>query len=339
MEQKFVLVIHGGAGTILKTHMTPEKEAAYSKALEQALLSGYQILKNGGTSLDAVVAAAIVLEDSPLFNAGKGSVFTSEGKNELDASIMDGKTLKAGAVAGVTNVKNPIMAAKAVMDKSDHVMMIGSGAEQFAKEQGLEIVDHEYFYTEERWQSLMRLREQDSTQMELDHDSTTNAEQEVLLKHAGNNDHKYGTVGAVALDIHGDLAAATSTGGMTNKRFGRVGDAPIIGAGTYAKNATCAVSCTGWGEFFIRLSVAKTVSDLMEYKNLTVTEATEELILGQLPDLGGDGGLIAVDNNGNIAMPFNTEGMYRGHIKSDGKAVVEIYKTSPSPSFKGEGND
>lgn len=326
MEKKFVLAIHGGSGTILKKNMTPGKEAACIKALEEALQAGYHILENGGTSLDAVVAAGILLENSPLFNAGKGSVFTSEGRNELDASIMDGKTLKAGSVAGVTNVKNPIMAARAVMDKSDHVMMIGSGAEQFAKEQGLEIVDQGYFYIEERWQSLMRLRAQDPTKMELDHASTNNDEQEVLLKQTGNNDHKFGTIGAVALDIHGNLAAATSTGGMTNKRFGRVGDTPIIGAGTYAKNATCAVSCTGWGEFFIRLSVAKTVSDLMEYRNLSLKEATEELILKQVPELGGDGGVIAVDKNGNIALPFSTEGMYRAFKKSDGEAIVKIYK-------------
>jgi L-asparaginase / beta-aspartyl-peptidase len=336
MEQKFVLVIHGGAGTILKKNMTPEKEKAYSKALEESLQAGYYVLRNGGTSLDAVVEAVKVLEESPLFNAGKGAVFTNEGKNELDASIMDGKTLKAGSVAGVTTIKNPIMAARAVMEKSDHVMMIGAGAEQFAEQQGLEMVDPGYFYTEERWQSLMRLKEQDSTKMELDHDSTTNDKEEAWLKQLGNKDHKYGTVGAVALDIHGNLAAATSTGGMTNKRFGRVGDAPIIGAGTYAKNASCAVSCTGWGEFFIRLCAAKTVSDLMEYKNFSVKESAEELIMKQVPELGGDGGLIAVDKNGNIAMPFNTEGMYRGYIKSDGKAVVEIYKTaSLNPSQGG----
>jgi len=326
MEQKFVLVIHGGAGTILKRNMTPEKEAAYNKALEEALQAGYTILKNGGSSLDAVEVAVKIMENSPLFNAGKGAVFTNEGRNELDASIMDGRNLKAGSVAGVTTIKNPITAARAVMEKSEHVMMIGPGAEKFAVQQKIETVEPRYFYTEERYQSLLRLKKQDSTKMELDHDSTTKETQEALLKQPGNRDHKYGTVGAVAVDMHGNLAAATSTGGMTNKRFGRVGDAPIIGAGTYAKNATCAVSCTGWGEFFIRLSVAKTVSDLMEYKNFSVKKATEELILKQVPELGGDGGLIAVDRNGNIAMPFNTEGMYRGYIKSDGKAVVKIYK-------------
>jgi len=326
MEQKFVLVIHGGAGTILKKNMTPEKEAAYNKALNEALQAGHAILKNGGTAMDAVVAAVKVMEDSPLFNAGKGAVFTNEGKNELDASIMDGSNLKAGSVAGVTTIKNPITAARAVMDKSEHVMMVGTGAEKFAKQQGVEVVDPAYFYTEDRRNSLMRLKKEDSTKMELDHDSTTKDNEEAMIKQPSNKDHKYGTVGAVALDVHGNLAAATSTGGMTNKRFGRVGDAPIIGAGTYAKNATCAVSCTGWGEFFIRLSVAKTVSDLMEYKNFSVKKATDELIMKQVPELGGDGGLIAVDKNGNVAMPFNTEGMYRGYIKNDGKAVVKIYK-------------
>ena len=326
MEEKFVLVIHGGAGTILKKNMTPEREAAYQKALNEALVTGYEILKNGGTALDAVEAAVRIMENSPLFNAGKGAVFTNEGKNELDASIMDGSNLKAGSVAGVTTIKNPITAARAVMEKSQHVMMIGPGAEKFAAENGLEIVDPGYFHTEDRWKALMRLKKQDSIKMELDHDSTTKNKQEALLQNPLARDDKFGTVGAVALDRKGNLAAATSTGGMTNKKFGRVGDAPIIGAGTYAKNATCAISCTGWGEFFIRLSVAKTVSDLMEYKGYSVKKASEELIMKQVPALGGDGGLIAVDKKGNIAMPFNTEGMYRGYIKSDGKAVISIYK-------------
>lgn len=319
----YVLVIHGGAGTILKKNMTPEKEKAYQEALQQSLQVGYAILSRGGTAMDAVEAAVRELEDSPLFNAGKGSVFTHEGKNELDAAIMNGKNLAAGSVAAVTTIRNPITAARAVMEKSDHVMMIGTGAEQFAKEKGLELVDPGYFYTEERWESLQRLLREDSTKMELDHDSTR---PEAAAEQPAHKDYKFGTVGAVALDRDGNLAAATSTGGMTNKKFGRVGDAPIIGAGTYADNATCAVSCTGWGEFFIRLCVAKTVSDLMEYKNYTLKKAVDVLIMEKVPQLGGDGGLIAVDKNGNIALPFNTEGMYRGYIRPDGKTVVEIYK-------------
>jgi beta-aspartyl-peptidase (threonine type) len=263
------------------------------------------------------------MEDSPLFNAGKGAVFTHEGINELDAAIMNGKTLAAGAIASVTTIKNPITAARVVMEKSEHVMMIGTGAERFAREKGLEIVEPQYFHTEERWNSLQRLLQQHSTKMELDHDSTR---QMLDVKQPGNHDSKYGTVGAVALDINGDLASATSTGGMTNKKYGRVGDAALIGAGTYANNATCAISCTGWGEYFIRLVVAKSVSDLMEYKNYSVKKASDVLILDKVPELGGDGGLIAIDKNGNIAMPFNTEGMYRGYIKRDGKAVVKIYK-------------
>ncbi|RPD51922.1 isoaspartyl peptidase/L-asparaginase family protein [Paracnuella aquatica] len=321
-NKKFTLVIHGGAGTILKKNMTPEKEQAYQLALNNALQAGYAILNKGGTALDAVEAAVRLMEDSPLFNAGKGAVFTNEGKNELDASIMDGKNLGAGAVASVTTIRNPITAARAVMEKSQHVMMVGSGAEKFAQQQGLVLVDPSYFYTEERWQGLLKVRAQDPDSVALDHGNKTTS----MLKQPGNRDDKYGTVGAVALDQHGNLAAATSTGGMTNKKFGRIGDAPIIGAGTYANNATCAVSCTGWGEFFIRLSVAKTVSDLMEYKGLSVQAATNDLIHKKVPALGGDGGLIAVDKSGNVAMPFNTEGMYRGYIKQDGKAVVQIYK-------------
>jgi L-asparaginase / beta-aspartyl-peptidase len=322
-RQNYVLVIHGGAGTILKRNMSPEKEKAYQEALQQALQAGHVILSKGGSALDAVEAAIRVMEDSPLFNAGKGAVFTNEGKNELDAAIMNGKTLAAGSVASVTTIKNPISAARAVMEKSEHVMMIGAGAEKFAKEKGLQIVDPSYFYTEDRWQSLQRLLKQAPAKVELDHDS---ARQLAQVRQPGNKDYKYGTVGAVALDMDGNLAAATSTGGMTNKKFGRVGDAPIIGAGTYANNVTCAISCTGWGEYFIRLVVAKSVSDLMEYKNYSLKKASDIMIMEKVPQLGGDGGLVAVDRNGNIAMPFNTEGMYRGYIKPDGKAVVKIYK-------------
>ncbi|MBL7708034.1 MAG: isoaspartyl peptidase/L-asparaginase [Chitinophagaceae bacterium] len=323
LRDKFVLVIHGGAGTILKSQMTPEKEKAYQEALNKALETGYAILKNGGSAMDAVEAAVRTMEDNPLFNAGKGAVFTNEGKNELDAAIMDGKTLAAGSVAGVTTIRNPITAARAVMEKSPHVMMTGKGAEKFAQQQGIEIVDPSYFYTEDRWKGLQRAKSEDSTKMQQDHTDTS---KKVSLRQPENKDYKYGTVGAVALDRHGNLAAATSTGGMTNKKFGRVGDAPIIGAGTYANNATVAISGTGWGEYFIRLVMAKSISDMMEFGKMKLKNAADEMIMKRLPALGGDGGLVAVDKNGNIAMPFCTEGMYRGYIKSDGKKEIRIYK-------------
>ena len=326
-KTKYVLVIHGGAGTILREQMTPQKEQAYKTALQLSLQKGYDILRKGGSSLDAVEAAVRVMEDSPLFNAGKGAVFTNEGKNEMDAAIMNGKTLEAGSVAGVTVIRNPITAARAVMEKTQHVMLIGPGAEKFAKDAGLEIVPPSYFYTEERWQGLQKVKAMDSTKTQLDHDAPASPQPKSGAKLGiENKDHKFGTVGAVALDKQGNLAAATSTGGMTNKKYGRVGDAPIIGAGTYANNATCAISCTGWGEYFIRLSVAKTVSDLVEYKGWPIEKAADELISKQVPALGGDGGLIAIDKNGNIAMPFNTAGMYRGAVTEDGKITVEIYK-------------
>jgi beta-aspartyl-peptidase (threonine type) len=323
LRDKFVLVIHGGAGTILKSQMTPEKEKAYQEALNKALETGYAILKNGGSAMDAVEAAVRTMEDNPLFNAGKGAVFTNEGKNELDAAIMDGKTLAAGSVAGVTTIRNPITAARAVMEKSPHVMITGKGAEKFAQQHGIEIVDPSYFYTEDRWKGLQRAKSEDSTKMQQDHTDTS---KKVSLRQPENKDYKYGTVGAVALDRHGNLAAATSTGGMTNKKFGRVGDAPIIGAGTYANNATVAISGTGWGEYFIRLVMAKSISDMMEFGKMKLKNAADEMIMKRLPALGGDGGLIAVDKNGNIAMPFCTEGMYRGYIKSDGKKEIRIYK-------------
>lgn len=315
--QKFVLVIHGGAGTILKSQMSPEKEKAYQDGLKQALQEGHRILAAGGSSLNAVEAVVKILENNPLFNAGKGAVFTSEGKNEMDAAIMDGKTLGAGSVASVTTIKNPITAARAVMEKSNHVMMMGSGAEKFAASVGIEIVDPSYFYTPERWKNLQDAKRQDSLKAAAGKSSSYQFE---------NKDYKFGTVGAVALDRYGNLAAATSTGGMTNKKYGRIGDAPIIGAGTYANNATCAVSCTGWGEYFIRLVVAKSISDMMEYKNMPVKEAADEMVMKKVPALGGDGGLIVLDNKGNFAMPFNTEGMYRGYIKEDGSFEIKIYK-------------
>jgi beta-aspartyl-peptidase (threonine type) len=314
MKDKFVLVIHGGAGTILKSQMTPEKEKAYTDAIQSSLQTGYKILQNGGTALDAVEACVKLLEDDPLFNAGKGAVFTNEGKNELDASVMDGKTLAAGAVAGVTTIKHPISAARAVMEKSSHVLMMGAGAEKFAKEQGIEIVDPSYFHTERRWNDLQRAKAADSMK------------KKSSLLQAENKADKYGTVGAVALDRHGNLAAATSTGGMNNKKFGRVGDSPIIGAGNYANNNTAAISGTGWGEYFIRLVMAKSVSDMMEFGKMSLKDAAHEMIMKRLPALGGDGGLIAVDKDGNIAMPFCTAGMYRGYILETGKSEVKIYR-------------
>jgi L-asparaginase / beta-aspartyl-peptidase len=340
MKDRFVLVIHGGAGTILKSQMSPEKEKAYTDALNAALEKGYAILKDGGTALDAVEASVRYMEDNPLFNAGKGAVFTNEGKNELDAAIMNGKTLAAGSVAGVTTIRNPISAARAVMEKSPHVMMAGRGAEQFAQENGLEIVDPSYFYTEDRWQGLQRAKAGEFKKVSSSLDSMNNRidkgtdslrkkinkPKPGALKQKENHDDKYGTVGAVALDRYGNLAAATSTGGMTNKRYGRIGDAPIIGAGTYANNNTAALSGTGWGEFYIRLVLAKSVSDMMEFGKFSLQKAADEMVMKRLPALGGDGGLIAVDKNGNIAMPFCTEGMYRGYVKSDGTKVVKIYK-------------
>ncbi len=317
---KYVMAIHGGAGTILKENMTPEKEAAYKAALTEALQTGYQQLKSGKSSLDAVEATIHIMEESPLFNAGKGAVFTHDGKNELDAAIMDGKTLAAGAVAGITTVRHPISAARAVMEKSEHVMLVGPGAEKFAQEAGLEIVSPKFFYTQERWDGLQKAIENDPAKSQLDHDGKTS-----LKLGIENIDNKFGTVGAVALDNNGNLAAGTSTGGMTNKKYGRVGDAPIIGSGTYANNITAAISCTGWGEFYIRNVVAYGISALMEYKGLPVAEAAQTM-LDKVAEMGGDGGLIALDKNGNVSLPFNTAGMYRGTVTEDGKIEIKIYK-------------
>ncbi len=314
----FAIVIHGGAGTILKKNMTSEKEAEYKAKLEEAIRMGHTILKNGGSSLDAVEKTINIMEDSPLFNAGKGAVFTNAGTNELDASIMDGKTLNSGASAGTKTVKNPINLARRIMDDSPHVMMAGDGADSYAKEQGLEIVSPEYFFTEGRLKSLERAK--DREKVELDHN-----DQKAAFYDADIKDSKYGTVGCVALDKHGNLAAGTSTGGMTNKRFGRVGDTPIIGAGTYANNATCAVSGTGWGEYFIRGTVAHDISAMMEYKGSTLEEASVEVIQKKLTNLGGTGGIIAVDKNGNMMMEFNTAGMYRATMNDKDELNIEIY--------------
>ncbi|HMI04336.1 MAG TPA: isoaspartyl peptidase/L-asparaginase [Pedobacter sp.] len=319
-QKKYVLVIHGGAGTILKKNMTAEKEAAYRKVLTQALQAGYAVIKDGKKSLDAVETAIRVMEDSPLFNAGKGSVFTNEGKNEMDAAIMDGSNLMAGSVAGVTTIKNPISAARAVMEKSEHVMMTGPGAEKFAKSSGVEIVSPDYFYTPERWEGLKKAKKEDSTKAILDHGNKKSGKLGTI-----NKDYKFGTVGAVALDKAGNLAAGTSTGGMTNKKFGRVGDAPIIGAGTYANNKTVAVSCTGWGEFYIRNVVAYDVSAMIEYGKANLQKAAQTAI-DKVGQLGGDGGLIALNVQGEMAMPFNTAGMYRAAITENGEVELLIYK-------------
>ena len=311
IKHKFALAIHGGAGTILKSNMTDEQEKAYKDIMSEVLNAGYKILNEGSSSVDAVQKCINIMEDSPLFNAGKGAVFTADGKNELDASIMEGKTLNAGAVAGVSHIKNPIDLARLVMEKSPHVLLAREGAESFAVEQGIELVEEKYFFTEKRWKQL-----QDKKVKE-------NQEQSELLK---NISDKFSTVGVVALDKNGNLAAGTSTGGMTYKKFGRVGDSPIIGAGTYANNKTCAISATGHGEYFMRGLIAYDVSALMEYKGMTLKEAAEMVIHTKLTEMGGTGGIIAMDANGHIVMPFNTEGMYRGYIYEDGNPKVLIYK-------------
>ena len=310
-------IIHGGAGTITRASMTPEREKAYRAKLEEAVMAGYKALQEGKSSLDAVEIAIRMLEDSPLFNAGKGAVFTNDGRNELDSSIMNGKTLAAGAVAGLHKVKNPITLARAVMEKSPHVMMVGGGAEKFALEQKIELVDEKYFWTQDRWDSLQRVLQQEKEKA---------AGKKVSQDVSKLPVNKFGTVGAVALDKNGDLAAGTSTGGMTNKKYGRVGDAPIIGAGTYANNNTAGISATGWGEFFIRLAVARDISALMEYRAMPVQQAADLVIKTKLQSMGGDGGVIAMDKFGNMAISFNSEGMYRAYINKDGKPVVEIYK-------------
>jgi beta-aspartyl-peptidase (threonine type) len=307
MIQKPAIAIHGGAGTILRSTMTPEREKEYRTALEQALKAGYQILQNGGSSLDAVEAAVVSLENCPLFNAGRGAVFTHDATHEMDASIMEGAQLNAGAVAGIFGPKNPIMVARAVMEKSEHVLLAAEGANKFAKEQGFEFMDSAYFHTDQRYNQLQEALEEDRIQ--LDH----------------SEGKKFGTVGAVAIDQAGNLAAATSTGGMTNKRWGRVGDSPIIGAGTYADNHTCAVSCTGHGEYFIRSVVAFRISCLMSIGQKSLKEAAEEVVNNHLVKTGGEGGLVAIDRKGNISMPFNSAGMYRGSIDQEGNITIAIY--------------
>lgn len=303
------LALHGGAGTILRSAMTPEKEAAYTAALRSARDAGYVVLQKGGSSLEAVETAVISLEDCPLFNAGRGSVFTNDGRHEMDASIMDGLSREAGAVSMVRNVRNPIALARLVMTHSGHVMLAGEGAMAYARSMGVPMEDDAYFYDQfryDQWQSMV-------------------GSEGFQLDHVAKKDEKFGTVGAVALDINGNIAAATSTGGMTNKKFGRIGDSPIIGAGTYAYNKTCAVSCTGSGEFFIRGVVAYDVSCLMEYKGLSLQAACDEVVLRRLMEIGGDGGLVALDAHGNIAMVFNTDGMYRACRNAAGLDEIGIY--------------
>jgi L-asparaginase / beta-aspartyl-peptidase len=307
----YTLAIHGGAGALSKTDMTPEKEQQYRTALDSALTIGETILKSGGTALDAVTQTIVFLEDCPLFNAGRGAVFTHEGENELDASIMEGKTQAAGAIGGVKTIKNPITVARMVMEKSKHVMLTGRGAEQFAREQGVPVCDPKWFYTEARWKILQETIEKEKKK-----------EKSGALYQ--NPDYKYGTVGCVALDQQGNLAAGTSTGGMTNKRWNRLGDTPVIGAGTYASNDACAISCTGHGEFFIRYAVAYDVYALMSYKGMGLADAANFVVKQKLVEKGGEGGLIAVDKNGNVALPFNSEGMYRGWAKP-GVREVGIY--------------
>jgi L-asparaginase / beta-aspartyl-peptidase len=306
-EKKYVIAIHGGAGDIKRENISPDKEKAYLLKLEEALELGNIMLKDGARGVDVVIKVIQILEESPLFNAGRGAVFTNKGTIELDASIMNGQDLKAGAVAGVSDVKSPIELAYRVMSNSPHVMLSGKGASEFAKKQGLTMVKNKYFHTEERFRGLQRAKENEKKKIE--------AQKE-----------KHGTVGCVVLDTYGNLSAGTSTGGMTNKRYGRIGDAPVIGAGNYANNETCAVSCTGHGEFFIRYVVAYNISALMEYKNLGLDEAANYMVNQKLKQAGGTGGLISVDKHGNVSMPFNTDGMFRGYLKSNGEKKVAIFK-------------
>lgn len=298
----FAIVVHGGAGTITKANMSNEMELAYNQKLEEAINTGYKILDNGGTSLDAVESTIKILENSELFNAGKGSVLSNEEIVEMDASIMNGNNLNAGAISGVRTIKNPISAARLVMEKSDHVFLSGIGAESFAKSKGLEIVNNEYFITQRRLNSLLNAKKRDTL-----------------------SDNKFGTVGCVALDKLGNIASGTSTGGMTNKKWNRIGDVPIIGAGTYANNNTCGISSTGWGEFFIRNVVAYDISSQIEYKNLSIDIAAKNT-LNKVKNLGGSGGIVGIDKYGNIVMDFNTDGMYRAFKKSDGSFDIKIYR-------------
>jgi len=314
MIKNFAIAIHGGAGTILRKNMTNEIEKKYKTALSESILAGENILLNSGLAIDAVEASIRLLENNPLFNAGRGSVFSNEGEHEMDASIMNGKDLMAGAIAGVKNVKNPITLAKSVMQHSNHVFMAGQGAEVFAKQLNIEMAPNEYFFEQMRYDQLIQAKSND--RIDLDH----------VDNKFENGEKKFGTVGAVALDVFGNISAGTSTGGMTNKKHGRIGDTPIIGAGTYANNQTCAVSCTGHGEFFIRSVVAYDISCLIEYKGFSLKEACNLVVKDKLVKIGGEGGLIALDAKGNIELCFNSEGMYRASKKSNEEVYLGIYK-------------
>lgn len=306
----YAIAIHGGAGTIARHLLNEEKQKEYEQALLDAVNAGYEVLAQAGSALDAVSQAVVALENCPLFNAGRGSVFNHEGKHEMDASIMRGDTCDAGAVSGLRNVKNPVLLARQVMEQSEHVFLCGEGAEIFARKQGISFENDDYFYNAFRYEQYREALAADSIQ----------------LDHTAAGDRKFSTVGAVALDASGNIAAATSTGGMTNKKYGRVGDTPVIGAGTYANNETCGVSCTGHGELFIRQVVAHQVHSMMKYGNYTLEAACEQVVMKDLVAIKGEGGIIAIDKNGNISMPFNSEGMYRGFKKSDGTCAISMYR-------------
>lgn len=334
---KWALVVHGGAGVIERKDLTPEQDKAYREAMAKVATTGAEVLKQGGSALDAIEAAIRILEDDPLFNSGRGAVFTAEGRNELDSSVMDGATLKAGAVAGVTTTRHPISLARAVMEKSPHVMLMGAGADTFARSQGLEQVDPSYFFTQRRWDALEKALKEQGLPIPAKPAGAGKPDQraELQFDEGGHRaslaqiEKKYGTVGVVALDARGDVAAGTSTGGTTAKRWGRVGDSPIIGAGTYASNKSCAVSATGTGEYFIRLTVAREICALVEYKGLSLQAAADQVIQKELTAMGGDGGVIAVAPDGQMAWSFNTSGMYRARIADGQPLSVGIYKDDP----------
>jgi L-asparaginase / beta-aspartyl-peptidase len=322
---KWAVVLHGGAGVIERKSMSAETDAAYRAALKRSVQAAADVLERGGSSMDAVEAAIKLMEDDPLFNAGKGAVFTADGRNELDSAVMDGATMKAGAVAGVTRTKHPISLARAVMEKSPHVMLIGTGADQFAASVGLEQVDPSYFFTERRWQSLIRQLKKEGAPLPQRPAGAPPAPVGGMAEIEPPDAHKYGTVGVVALDKNGNVSAGTSTGGTQAKRWGRVGDSPIIGAGTYASNQSCAVSATGTGEYFIRLTVARTICSLVQYKGMKLQAAVDEVVQKELRPIHGDGGVIAITPDGQLAWSFNTPGMYRARIAEGGEVQVGIY--------------
>ena len=324
-RHKWAVVLHGGAGVIERKSMSPEMDAAYRAALKQSLQAAADVLNKGGSSVDAVEAAIQLMEDNPLFNAGKGAVFTADGKNELDSAIMEGATMKAGGVAGVTRTRHPISLARAVMEKSPHVMLIGDGADRYAASVGLEQVDPSYFFTERRWQSLVKQLKREGAPIPARPQGAPAAPAGGLAEIEPPDAHKYGTVGVVALDRNGNIAAGTSTGGTQAKRWGRVGDSPIIGAGTYASNQSCAVSATGTGEYFIRLTVARTICSLVQYKGMKLQDAADEVVQKELGAIHGDGGVIAIAPDGQLAWSFNTSGMYRGRVVEGGSVEVKIY--------------